>query len=688
MHNPGKIVNTRPRGERWFPNGEWVLLLVLAVELAVFGVAGERFLTFENAFEITRLVVEVGLLALAMTFVIKTGGIDLSVGSIMALTAVAFGWLWRDIGLPVGVAALLGVSVGLLCGALNGWLITAVNVPPLIVTLGSLSLFRGLAEGLTGGYTVFTGFPAAFLALGQGYLPGGIPMQLPLLLAAGVLAWLIMHRTPFGREVTAVGFSSAGARYAGIPATAHLRRIYAASGLAAGVAAIIYVAHLGQAKADAGTGYELMAITAVVLGGTSIAGGRGTVHGTLLGLACIAVLQNGLRLAGQPTELAGILIGTALIATIVVHKTWQGAASTATAEAAPAQGEDIFEMKNSQVAAIVVAILVAGFIVAGSNWLLVRSLGQPGAAPGLQPAASKRITVAMMPKTKSDSYFVSCKQGADEAAKELGINLLWDAPNEADPARQNELVEAWITKGVDVLAVSAENRDSISTVLRKARQRGIEVVTWDADAQPDARDFLVNQATQQGIGYKLADEAARVMGGTGKYAILTATLTAANQNEWIKYIRERMASKYPQMQLAVIRPSDGDRAKATTEAKNIIRAYPDVRLIMAIAAPAVPGAAEAMKQEGSSVKVIGLSLPSMCRDYVHSGHIESVVLWKTVDLGYLTVHAAKALHDGTLKRGAPRVAAGRLGELEVKGDNVLLGEPFVFTKANIDQFDF
>ena len=119
----------------------------------------------------------------------------------------------------------------------------------------------------------------------------------------------------------------------------------------------------------------------------------------------------------------------------------------------------------------------------------------------------------MMPKAKGDPYFISCRKGADEAAAELGVELLWDGPTDLDPARQNEVVEAWITRGVDAIAVSVENEVAISTVLRKARERGIRVLTWDADAQKDARDYFINQATPQGIGHTLTDEAARILGG-------------------------------------------------------------------------------------------------------------------------------------------------------------------------------
>jgi rhamnose transport system substrate-binding protein len=295
---------------------ESILAGLLVLEVIYFAATGSNFLSAANAFEVARAAVEIGLLSLAMTAVILTGGIDLSVGSLLGLAAVLMGAAGRGGGMPMGLAALVAVTVGLLGGALNALLVARLGVPPLIVTLGTFSLFRGLAEGWTGGVRNYTDFPAAFLFLGQGRLPGGLPAQLPLLVLAAVFFWLLLHRTGAGRGLRAIGFSPEGARYAGIPVARRLALVYVLSGLMAGLAAVVYAARLGQAKADAGTGYELTAITAVVLGGTSIFGGKGTVHGTLLGLAALAVLQNGLRLADLPAELAGILTGVLLIVAI------------------------------------------------------------------------------------------------------------------------------------------------------------------------------------------------------------------------------------------------------------------------------------------------------------------------------------------------------------------------------------
>jgi rhamnose transport system permease protein len=300
-------------GWSWARRLEVLLVVVLLAEFLIFSRTGTNFATRENMLETVKLSVEIGLLALVMTPVILTGGIDLSVGSLLALCAIGFGKLWRDAGLAWPVAGILTLALGGLGGGLNAVLITRLRLPPLIVTLGTFSLFRGLAEAITHGVDNFTGFPPDFLAFGQGYYGGIIPAQVPIFAAVAVAIWLLVHRTAFGRSFRAIGFSPEGARYAGLPIKRRIALVYLLTGVVTSLAAMIYVARVGQAKADAGTGYELLAITAVVLGGTSIFGGTGTVTGTLLGVAALAVLKNGLQLSDQPSELAGILTGALLL---------------------------------------------------------------------------------------------------------------------------------------------------------------------------------------------------------------------------------------------------------------------------------------------------------------------------------------------------------------------------------------
>jgi rhamnose transport system permease protein len=662
------------------------LAAALAAEVAIFAVVAPNFFTLANFFEIVRLNVELGLLAVALTPILITGGIDLSVGAVMGLAAVCFGAAWRDLQWPIPAAAAVALAVGAFGGGLNAVLISRLRLPALIVTLGTFSLFRGVAEGITEAAVNYSGFPPAFLALGQGYLGGVIPAQLPIFLAVLAAYVVLLHRSVIGRALYAIGFSAGGARFAGIPVENRIGLVYLLSGIVASVAAVIYVAHLGQARSDAGNGYELDAITAVVLGGTSVFGGRGTLGGTVLGLAVLSVLKNGLQLAALPTELTGILTGVLLVTTIAIDSFRSAHLKVSpTVPLSPTADIDHgdFHVRNSQVAVLCAAILLGSFVVAGTNVWLVRSLDSPSAAP------VKRTVIAMMPKAKGDPYFVSCRVGAEAAAAELGVELIWDGPTGLDAARQNELVESWITRGVDVIAVAVENRASISTALRKAQGRGIHVLTWDADAEPDARSFFVNQATAEGIGNGLSDEAARLLGGKGEFAIITGALSAANQNEWISFIKKRVAERHPNLTLATIRPSDDDRDKAFAETQTILRAFPNVKLVMAISAPAVPGAGEAVRQaRRPDVKVIGLSLPNMNKPYVHEGVVQTVMLWNTADLGYLTVHAGAQMAQNRLAPGASSLEAGRLGKIEIRGSEVILGPPLLFTKENIDKFDF
>lgn len=311
----------------FFFSHEMLLLYVLIAEWVFFYFAGTTtnrrgvvvgFGTLDRQFDILRHSCEIGLLALALTPIILTAGIDLSVGSLLGLCAILFGKLWHDGGLSTGLAASLTLVLGGLGGALNASLITTLRLPPLIVTLGTYSLFRGLAEAITHGAITYTDFPASFLFLGQERWLG-LPTQAWLFFAVAMAVWLLVHRTVFGRSFRAIGFSPEGARYAALPVNRRLAMVYVIAGVIAALAAIIYTARLGQAKADAGTGYELFAITAVVLGGTSIFGGTGTVHGTLLGVAAIAVLKNGLACLpvvmrmNAAEEMSGLLTGALLL---------------------------------------------------------------------------------------------------------------------------------------------------------------------------------------------------------------------------------------------------------------------------------------------------------------------------------------------------------------------------------------
>ncbi|MCA1597261.1 MAG: substrate-binding domain-containing protein [Chloroflexi bacterium] len=312
-----------------------------------------------------------------------------------------------------------------------------------------------------------------------------------------------------------------------------------------------------------------------------------------------------------------------------------------------------------------------------------RSAGAPG----------KPLTIVMIPKSKGNAYFNACEKGADEAAASLpGVTLNFVGTTDAKSSDQIDLINSWIVRKPDVIAVSCNDPEELAPSLARARSKGIHVLTWDADADPkrSGREFFVNQASPEAIGTMLVDVMAKEAGPDAHTIVITSTLTSPNQSEWLSYMRKRMAQKYPKMQIRNVYPAGEDQNKAFVATQDALKAYPDVKGIWGITSVAFPGAADAVQQAHDAGKVVvtGLATPLPMKPFVDAGVVKTVVLWNPIDLGYLTVYAAKALADGTLKPGAASISAGRLGSKTVSGDQVLLGQPMLFTRKNIGQFNF
>lgn len=305
----------------WLLRHEAMLAAILLVALIVLGALNNRFLTLDNLLNQGRLTTEVGLIALPMTFIIITGGIDLSVGSIVGLCAILLGYSWKNLGFPLPLAIGFSLLVGAAAGFLNGIVITRVKVPPLIMTIATLALYRGLAEGISQARSV-RGYPEWFYFIGQENL-FGVPAQLWLLLIAIVVSAIVLDRTIFGRTLYAIGNNETAARFSGLPVDRVKLIIYTLSGLMAGLSACVLVSRVTTTRSDMGIGYELDVIAAVVLGGTSIFGGVGTIWGTVIGLAMIQLLKNGLALTGVKGDATIVVIGAVLILSTLVASSLQ-----------------------------------------------------------------------------------------------------------------------------------------------------------------------------------------------------------------------------------------------------------------------------------------------------------------------------------------------------------------------------
>ncbi|MCK5932944.1 MAG: ABC transporter permease [Fulvimarina manganoxydans] len=295
---------------------ETILGILFVIALFVMAAQSDRFFTTANLLNQARLMTEVGLIAIPMTFVIITGGIDLSVGSIMGLCAILVGVFWQNVGLPLSAAIGLSLVAGTLAGFANGIIITRFRVPPLIATLATLALYRGLAEGISQARSV-RGYPDWFAQLGQGEIVG-IPTQLWLFALVAIAGIFILRATTFGRTTYAIGNNEAAAEFSGLPVERTKLLIYTASGFISALAAIVFVSRVSTTRSDMGNGIELEVITAVVLGGTSIFGGRGMVIGTLIGLCLMQILQNGLSLSGVRGDGTTVVIGAILIVAVLI----------------------------------------------------------------------------------------------------------------------------------------------------------------------------------------------------------------------------------------------------------------------------------------------------------------------------------------------------------------------------------
>jgi rhamnose transport system permease protein len=299
--------------------GDLILVIVLAVEIIVMSLLSNKFFTVYNLLNMTRNFVEIGIVALSMTFVILTSGIDLSVGSLVGMNAMILGTLSIRSGINIWLTALIVIAISVFAGFINGTVITRIKVPPLVVTLATMSVFRGLAYSVSDAKT-FSGFPESFSILGQGTLFNtNIPVQLLIFAVLALLFFIIMNYTRFGRNVYVIGNNEKTALFSGINVNRVKVILYIISGFLCGIASVIMVSRVSAARADLATGFELDVITAVLVGGTSIAGGKGSVGATILGFFIIIILRNGLSLAGFSTLIQTIFVGIVLILSVYLR---------------------------------------------------------------------------------------------------------------------------------------------------------------------------------------------------------------------------------------------------------------------------------------------------------------------------------------------------------------------------------
>ncbi len=316
--------------------------------------------------------------------------------------------------------------------------------------------------------------------------------------------------------------------------------------------------------------------------------------------------------------------------------------------------------------------------------------GQPVDPPDL---AGEPIVLVDVPKLIGIGYFAATTKGQQEAAEELGnVTVTTDAPTEANIDDQVAFIDNYITQGVDGILFAANDPVAISPVLRRALEAGIHVVGYDANSEPDAREWFVNQAEFNGIAKALMDSLAEEQGEDAKFGIVTSTFTTPNQARWIAEMWAYTNQCYPEMEWLETLEAQEDYNQSFQQANTLIDKYGDeLNGIFGMTSVATPAASDAVTQAGlcGETSVIGLATPNEMKPFVNDGCVQNVVLWNPVDLGYAAVYVMRAVVDGELQPGDTEVEAGRLGTLQiVNGSEVLLGPPFIYTAENINDFDF
>ncbi|TYR57375.1 ABC transporter permease/substrate-binding protein [Streptomyces parvus] len=604
-------------------NGALSALVVLVVAMSL--LSGD-FLTTQNLLNVGVQAAVTAILAFGVTFVIVSAGIDLSVGSVAALSATVLAWSATSAGVPVVLAVVLAIVTGIACGFVNGALISYGKLPPFIATLAMLSIARGLSLVISQGSPI--AFPDSVSRLGD-TLGGWLPVPVLVMIAMGLITALILGRTFIGRSMYAIGGNEEAARLSGLRVKRQKIVIYALSGLFAAVAGIVLASRLVSAQPQAAQGYELDAIAAVVIGGASLAGGVGKASGTLIGALILAVLRNGLNLlsvsAFWQQVVIGVVIALAVLLDTLRRKAGSGAASSAgAAPGAPGSGRR-GALKFAG-AALAVALVVGAVSYFNSS----------------SSGGTKKVGMSL--STLNNPFFVQMKEGAQAEAEKAGIDLtVTDAQNDA--SQQANQLQNFTSSGVSSIIVNPVDSDAVGPGVRSANKADIPVIA--ADRGVNKADTATLVASDNVAGGKLAADAlADKLGGKGSIVILQGTAGTSASRERGAGFTEGLKA-YPDIKVVAKQPADFDRTKGLDVMTNLIQSHPGVTGVFAENDEMALGAAKALgSKAGKSVSVVGFDGTPDGLKAVEAGTLYASVAQQPAELGKIAVqNAVKAAKD-------------------------------------------
>jgi ribose/xylose/arabinose/galactoside ABC-type transport system permease subunit/ABC-type sugar transport system substrate-binding protein len=598
------------------------ILFALLVLIAALAVYAPRFLERENLFNVLRQFSFIAIIAIGETFVVTIAGIDLSVGAVAGLSgivccaAIAGG---TSVALGVGI----GIFVGLACGLLNGLGVAYLRLPSFIVTLAFMSLARGFVYVITQGNPIVNLNPS-FFVLGQGSV-GTIPIPVLVMILLGIAGYLLLDRTPFGRKVAALGGNEQVALLTGLRINRIKISVFAISGFCAAVAGILLASRLNSGQPTLANGYELDAIAAVVIGGTSLFGGEGSIAGTLLGAAMMGIVRNGLILLNVSAYWQSVAIGAVILVACSLDR---------------ARGligfERIVAWTNRSVWRRV-------WVLAGLLCITVAAFAYSIHSKNLTTAnraGTRKPTIAVVPKL-IHPYFELAKRGAMSEGKRLGIDVIWQAPINSDPAYQAQIIEDLLTKRVDAIAVAPVDDKVLLPFLAKAREAHIPVLTWDVDSS-DKGDRIAYVGTDNYAAGKLAGmNTKQVMADSNdrvEYAVMTGSLGALNLNQRMAGFEDALRDDAKFARVA-LEANDDNADTALAQAETVLKAHPNLKLIFCTTGTATPQVAKAVREAnlGSQVTIVGFDALDDTLQAVREGSVRFIVAQKPYRMGELAV---------------------------------------------------
>jgi ribose/xylose/arabinose/galactoside ABC-type transport system permease subunit/ABC-type sugar transport system substrate-binding protein len=605
------------------------VVVLLAGLLAVFAsshsdpVSGARINNFANAHTLLQILTDanpIAVMAVGMTAVIIAGGIDLSVGAIYALATIAMAVTLRSMGGASGAASVtlgfgIAASVGLLCGLANGLLTVALDVHPFIVTLGTMWALRGMAFVASGGESILvpaslTSAVKSSLALGAGLAP--IPALVMIVVAA--VGAVYLTRTIPGRHIFAVGGNAEAARYAGLRVSRIRVGVFALSGLCAGVAAFVSAAYYGSASSADATGYELYVIAAAVVGGASLAGGRGNAINAMLGAILIVLMRQAIRTLHWDQNYEWIIIGVALIGAVVLDR-----------------------VSGRVLARRLVTVLVAALVLPTLN---ACSRGEK-AEKGNKAEAASGFRIAMIAKSSTNPLFLSARAGADKAADSLSkvygraITVDWRTPPQEDGQVQAQRIAQAVNDGVDAVLVSASDASKLTGAIDDAVARGVPVMTFDSDV-PRSKRFSFYGPDDVDIGRQVMRELAAQMGERGKVAILAGNQNAPNLQLRAHGAREE-AARHPGIRVVGVFNHIETPQDAAAEVMRVQGANPDVTGWAALGGWPLLTRTLLTDLDASKVKMVAVDALPAELVYVERGLAPVLLAQPTFQWGYTSV---------------------------------------------------